>query len=334
MSFGRHRSVCLDTTDSLVFHGDMEQRALGRSGISVGVIGFGAWQLNNPVWGGPDEQTSIRLVQAALASGCNFFDVAPGYGNGASERLLGQALRHRRHEAVICTKFGHGGPGGEDFSVAGLRTSLEGSLGRLQTDYVDVMLLHNPAPDLLDESKAADLYAELTALQRAGKLRAFGASIDFASDLRLLAEKSSSQVAEVLFNAFLQDTRQAFPVARDNGVGLIAKVPLDSGWLSGKYGADSRFDGIRDRWSKDDIARRAALVEKLRELLPTGTPLAQAALRFIVSHPEISTAIPGVKSETQLATNLAAAEEPLSPEIAAAIHALWEREIAEHPLPW
>jgi len=312
----------------------MEQRILGSSDIAVGVIGFGAWQLNNPLWGGPDERTSIRLVQAALASGCNFFDVAPGYGDGASETLLGQALRARRQDAIICTKFGHGGPDGEDFSIAGLHASLEGSLRRLQTDYIDVLLLHNPPPALLDGNKAADLFAELEGLQHSGRVRAFGASVDLARDLQQLAETTSSQAAEVLFNAFLQDTRQAFPAAGNNALGLIAKVPLDSGWLSGKYDAQSRFDGIRDRWSKEDIARRASLVERFRELLPEGLSLAQAALRFVLAHQEITTVIPGAKSEDQLQANLTAAAEPLPADCVTAIHRLWQHEIADHPLPW
>ena len=122
----------------------MEQRVLGGSSIAVSAIGFGTWQLNNRLWDGPDAKASVRLVQTALAAGCYFFDVAPGYGDGAAETLLGQALHGRRHESVICTKFGHGGPKGEDFSIAGLRASLEGSLKRLQTDYVDLLLLHNP----------------------------------------------------------------------------------------------------------------------------------------------------------------------------------------------
>lgn len=312
----------------------MEQRILGNSGIAVGVIGFGAWQLNNPLWGGPDERTSIRLVRAALASGCNFFDVAPGYGDGASETLLGQALREHRQDAVICTKFGHSAIAGEDFSVAGLHASLEGSLRRLQTDYVDVLLLHNPPPALLDGKRAADLYAELEGLQRSGRVRAFGASIDFARDLQQLAETTGSQAAEVLFNAFLQDTRLAFRTARDNGLGLIAKVPLDSGWLGGKYSQQSHFEGIRDRWSKTDIDRRASLVDKLRQLLPEGLPLAQAALSFILSHAEISTVIPGTKSQEQLEANLAAAAKPLPADSVAAIHRLWESDIADNPLPW
>lgn len=312
----------------------MEQRQLGGSGIAASVIGFGAWQLNNALWGGPDERTSIDLVQAALAAGCNFFDVAPGYGDGAGETLLGQALRGRRQDAVVCTKFGHGGPGGEDFSINGLRSSLEGSLRRLRTDYVDVLLLHNPPPALLDGHLAADVYGELGDLQRAGQVRAFGASVDFAKDLRQLAQTTRSQAAEVLFNAFLQDTRRAFPAARDNALGLIAKVPLDSGWLSGKYDAQSRFDGIRERWSQEDIARRAALVDKFRGLLPDGMPLAQAALRFVLSHPEITTVIPGVKSRQQLKANISAAEEPLPPDCVTAIHELWHDEIEDHPLPW
>lgn len=312
----------------------MEKRNLGQSGLEAGVIGFGSWQLGNPVWDGPDERGSIRLVHAALDHGCNFFDTAPGYGEGASETLLGKALRDRRERAVICTKFGHGGPDGEDFSVAGLRTSLEGSLRRLQTDYVDLLLLHSPPADLLNGNHAAELYGELAALQKKGYVRAYGASVDHGSDLRQLAETTDSQAAEVLFNALLQDTRSGFGSAAENGVGLIAKVPLDSGWLSGKYNRNSHFDGIRERWSEEDIARRAALVDQLRALLPEGVSLVEAALRFILAHPEMSVVIPGVKSEAQLHANLGAVTTPLPSETVTAIHALWEREIAPNPLPW
>lgn len=312
----------------------MEKRLFGTSGLSVSFIGFGAWQLNNPMWGGPDANDSVRLVHAALSAGCNFFDTAPGYGDGASEVLLGQALKGRRREAVICTKFGHGGPDGEDFSVSGLRSSLEGSLRRLQTDHVDVLLLHNPPAELLDGTKATDLYAELGKLRWAGKVRAFGASVDFGENLQQLAKTTKSQAAEVLFNAFFQDARSGFTTAGEQGMGLIAKVPLDSGWLSGKYDAQSRFSGIRERWSEADIARRSALVDNIRALLPEGLSLPQAALQFILAHPEITTVIPGVKSEDQLNANLAAASATLAPEIVAAIHDLWEREIAGNPLPW
>lgn len=328
------RDYSLQPGPGTIHKGGMLYRPFGKSGLKVSAIGLGAWQLNNPLWGGPDAAGSVRLVQAALDGGCNFFDTAPGYGDGASESLLGRALRGRRGAAVLCTKFGHA-PGAEnDFSAARLRPALEDSLRRLQTDHVDVLLLHNPPPDRLDGARAADLYAELGALQGEGKVRVFGASVDRAAELRELVRTTPGGAAEVLFNAFHQEPRPALADAGAAGLGLIAKVPLDSGWLSGKYDEHSRFDGIRDRWTPDVVARRAALVRALRTLLPPGLPLAQAALRFVLAHPEIATVIPGAKDRAQLEANLAAAAEPLAPETVSAIHDLWRRELADHPLPW
>lgn len=312
----------------------MQYRRLGDSGLKVSAVGFGAWQLNNPLWGGPDEATSLRLVHAALDRGCSFFDTAPGYGEGASERLLGQALRGRRDAAVLCTKYGHSADGAENFTAANLRPALEASLRRLQTDRVDVLLLHNPPGALLDATQAADLYAELEALRAEGKLRAFGASVDWARDLQTLTESTPSGAAEILFNAFHQEPRRAFPAAASRGVGLIAKVPLDSGWLSGKYDEQSRFAGIRERWTPEVVARRAALVRELRALLPAGLTLPQAALRYVLAQPEIATVIPGAKDLAQLEANLSAAAEPLAPDVVAAIEELWQREISAYPLPW
>jgi aryl-alcohol dehydrogenase-like predicted oxidoreductase len=312
----------------------MDSRPFGNTGLRVSAVGFGAWQLANPIWDGPDEAGSIELVQAALDAGCNFFDTAPGYGGGASESVLGKALKGRREQAVLCTKYGHADPEHTDFTAAGLRPSLEASLRRLQTDHVDLLLLHNPPLDLLDGTRAADLYTELEALQREGKLRAFGASIDTSHELRTLALTSTSGAAEVLFNAFQQDVRRAFGEAARRGLGLIAKVPLDSGWLSGKYDEHSRFDGVRKRWSTEVVARRGALVRKLRALLPPGVPLARAALAFTLAHREIATVIPGAKSRAQLEANLAAATDPLPAALVAAIQSLWESELADNPLPW
>jgi aryl-alcohol dehydrogenase-like predicted oxidoreductase len=312
----------------------MHYRPLGNTGLVVSSVGFGAWQLANPAWGGPDEAESVRLVHAALDAGCNFFDTAPNYGDGASETVLGRALRGRRDRAVVCTKFGHTGPDTKDFSVGRLRPALEGSLRRLRTDHVDVLLLHNPPADRLDRRQAAGLYDELTRLQGEGRLRAFGASVDWSHELRALAATTPGRAAEVLFNAFHQEPRAAFPEAARLGLGLIAKVPLDSGWLSGRYDEHSRFDGVRARWQADVIARRAALVRRLRSLLPAGLPLARAALGFVLSHPEIATTIPGVKSRVQLEANLQAGDEPLPAPAIAAIHALGDEEAGRDPLPW
>jgi len=312
----------------------MQFRPLGDTGLMVSCVGFGAWQLANPAWGGPDESTSIGLVHAALDAGCNFFDTAPNYGDGASETVLGRALRGRRDQAVVCTKFGHTGPDTKEFSAARLRPALEASLRRLQTDHVDVMLLHNPPADCLDGTRAAELHGELQALQRAGALRVFGASVDWSREVRALAASTPGRVAEVLFNAFHQEPRAAFADAAECGLGLIAKVPLDSGWLSGKYDGHSRFDGVRARWAPGVIARRAALVRRLRALVPAAMPLARAALGFVLSHSEIATTIPGVKSRAQLAANLQAGDERLSAATVDAIRDLWNESISRDPLPW
>jgi aryl-alcohol dehydrogenase-like predicted oxidoreductase len=312
----------------------MDYRPLGNTGLQVSAVGFGAWQLANPGWGGPDEAASIELVHAAFDAGCNFFDTAPGYGGGASEQVLGKALKGRRGQVVLCTKYGHADPRQSDFSPAGLRPALEASLRRLQADHVDLLLLHNPPRDLLDGDQAASLYAELEALRCEGKLRAFGASIDSHQELRTLALTTASGAAEVLFNAFHQDVRRGFGEAARSGLGLVAKVPLDSGWLSGKYDEHSRFDGIRERWSPEVVARRAALVRKLQALLPPAMPLAQAALSFVLAHREIATVIPGAKSRAQVEANMAAASQPMPAALVAAIHDLWETDLADNPLPW
>jgi aryl-alcohol dehydrogenase-like predicted oxidoreductase len=117
-------------------------------------------------------------------------------------------------------------------------------------------------------------------------------------------------------------------------VGLIAKVPLDSGWLSGKYRSDSLFQGVRNRWTKETVARRAALVERFSGLVPNGLSLTQAALHFVLSHPEISTAIPGSKSVGQVLENMSASGAVMPPETLTAIRELWQQELRTNPLPW
>jgi aryl-alcohol dehydrogenase-like predicted oxidoreductase len=310
--------------------GSAPLRPLGRSGLAVSEIGFGAWQLGNPMWNGPDRDASLALVAAALDRGVTFFDTAPGYGAGISESLLGEALEGRRDDVVICTKFGHGADGSSDFSAERLRPSLEESLTRLRTDHVDVLLLHSPPPELMDGS--APQYAELERLQREGLVVAYGVSLDFRRDLEQVLATSDVGVVEVLLNAFHQEPLPAVRQAAEQGVGVIVKVPLDSGWLGGRYDAASRFDDVRSRWSAEDVARRAELVEGLRALLPQGLGLATAALRFLLAQP-ISTIIPGIKSVPQLAANLEACDEPLPAEVVQAIEAFAAREIPE-PLPW
>ncbi len=167
-------------------------------------------------------------------------------------------LRPVRNRVSICTKFGHSPQGKTDFSVSAIRTSLESSLKRLQTDYIDVYLLHSPPAELMNGNHAPH-YEELERLKTEGKVRAYGVSADYSKDLETVLETTASGVIEVLFNIFHQEPKVSFRKAQNSGVGLIAKVLLDSGWLSGKYWRDSTFEGVRRRWSPEVIARRAAV---------------------------------------------------------------------------
>jgi len=312
----------------------VQRRAYGRLGKTVSEIGFGAWQLGNGRdWGQQTtEADAIALVHAALNEGVNLFDTAPGYGLGHSEEIFGHALTGRRQDVVINTKAGHDADGRSDFSPDGLRTSVEGSLRRLRTDYLDSVLLHNPPEECLRGDSAH--MQILKVLRQEGKLLAFGASVDSAQDMRTVIETSEAAVLEVLFNVFHQETADAFALAEEREVALLIKVPLDSGWLSGKYDRDSVFPDIRRRWSPAVLERRFDLLDRIRFLETEEITLAQAAIAFILAHPAVTSVMPGIKSVAQLQENAAAADVRLSEEAMQRLRAVWTDHIAAAPLPW
>ena len=311
----------------------MNLRQFGSTGLTVSEIGLGTWQLANPDWGVNDKNEALQIVQKSLEAGCNFFDTAPGYGGGRSEELLGEGLKSVRKDVIICTKFGHTAEGKTDFSTEAIRPSLEASMKRLQTDFLDIVLMHNPPREMMD-GRIASQYEEFEKLKTEGIIREYGVSLDWREELELVLDTTQSNAAEVFFNALYQETLPAYQKAQDRGMGLIIKVPLDSGWLSGKYRANHKFDGVRDRWSPDVLERRSILVEKFAELVPEGTSMAQAALQFVLAQPQVSTVIPGAKSVGQALSNFAAAEKQLSSETVQAMHDLWTTEIESDPLPW
>jgi aryl-alcohol dehydrogenase-like predicted oxidoreductase len=312
----------------------MERRTLGASGLTISAVGLGTWQLANPQWGMSDAGEALGIVRQALDAGCDLFDTAPAYAAGKSEELLGQALKSVRHAVKICTKFGSSPEGTANYAAAAIRPSLEASLRRLQTDYVDIYLIHSPPIELLDGWRAAEHYDELEKLKAEGKIRVYGVSVDLRKELKTVLETTRSGAIEILFNVFHQEPLAAFEHAQEAGVGLIVKVPLDSGWLSGKYRANSQFTGVRSRWSPAVIARRAALAEQFAALVPTGTPLTHAAIQYCLAQPGVSAVIPGAKNVEQARQNFAAAEGQLPADIVRALGALWERELRDNTLPW
>lgn len=301
----------------------------------VSEIGLGAWQLgNNSGWQGMSEKEAIDLVKQALEYGINFFDTAPNYGRGSSEDRLGKALKGvDRNKIVINTKFGHSDSGITNFDSSSIRESLEGSLKRLQVDYVDSIIIHSPPIEYLDGTKN-DHYEIFERLIEEGKIKAYGASLDTYESMQLLMNTTNAGVIEAFFNILHQDTALAFDLAKKKGVGIIAKIPLDSGWLSGKYNAESTFHDIRRRWSKQDIQTRAHLVDKVKEIVLAEENLAQKAISFCLGYESVSTVIPGNINIAQLTSNVESINNPMSKEIIKKLEEFYLNEVKPLNLPW
>jgi aryl-alcohol dehydrogenase-like predicted oxidoreductase len=309
------------------------KRPLGNTGIDVSEIGLGAWQFTDPGWGGPTEEESVAIVDEAIRLGVTFIDTAPAYAGGKSEQTLGRALEGRRDQVVLCTKFGYWPGAGPDYSADRIEESVEQSLTRLRTDHLDVLLIHSPPFEVMD-GRTAPHYRVLQRLVDSGVIRAYGVSgqADTSEEIRRIVETTGSQAIEIRYNALYQEPEVAFEQAAAASVGLIVKVPLESGWLSGKYDASSRFDdGPRSRWSTEEIAERAKLVQEFESLLPAGRSTAHGALQHILAQPQVSTVIPGTKSLAQLRDNVAATEATLPEQTVEAIRMLGQSQSA---LPW
>ncbi len=301
----------------------MNTRILGTTGLGVSEISFGAWQLgNDDSWERMDEGYAKKLVHSALDAGINLFDTAPNYGGGESERLLGEALAGIRSEVVLVSKFGHRADGPKDFSAESFSGRLDASLRRLQTDYLDVLLLHNPPADIFEGTDP--IWEALDRAREEGKILHYGASLDFATEAEACLKKTGSEVLEIFFNILHQDIRKAFPLIREKDTGIIVKISLDSGWLTGRYDADSRFVGVRSRWSREDIALRGELISKLAWLTGDGSKLADKAIAYVLSYDEVSCAIPGIRTLEHLQSNVEAASCSISTEEKKKLEEFWE----------
>ena len=313
----------------------MNYRQYTQNTIKVSEIGLGAWQLgHHSGWQNMSEKEAGEIVEKSLDLGINFFDTAPNYGHGTGEERLGKALKGKdRSQWVINTKFGHTHTGDLNFSSDYIRESLEGSLKRLQMDYVDSLIIHNPPSEYLDGNKN-DHYEILEKLIEEGKIKAYGASLDTYEDMKCLMETTNARVIEAFFNILHQDTSRGFQMAKENEVGIIAKIPLDSGWLTGKYHAESKFDDIRSRWSREDIRTRADLVHKVRDIVGPHEDLSQIAMAFCLAYDAVSTVIPGNVHVNQLTSNVRSTEVFISPKLKKKLENLYTSDIRPLNLPW
>lgn len=295
-------------------------RKLGRTGLAVSEIGFGAWGIggDSAVWGyGPtSDPLSGKAVQAALDEGCNLFDTADCYGMGRSEKILGKELASRRNHIIFVTKAGfdfYHGPVTPNFHPAYLRFAVYQSLRRLKSDHIDVLLLHNPPSDVIYDPDVIDA---LETLKCSGSIRFAGVSAaDIASGLEAV-RAGWPDVIEAPYNMLAPEADiQLIPQAHMHRIGVIAREPMANGFLTGKYirGACAFPPGdIRSLWPQYLIENIIDQVASLKPYCRPGESMAQLAIRFALEAPGVSTVICGCKSPSQTYENFNAGKAFLS----------------------
>lgn len=294
----------------------MRYRAFGRTGLRVSEAGFGAWAIGGNMWGPTDDEESVRALRRAFDLGVNFYDTADVYGLGHSERLIARALKDVRDEVIIATKVGNnfyagGTPGawGKDFSADYMRFALGKSLERLETSYVDLYQLHNPPMDVI---RRGEVFEALEALKREGGIRFYGVSIGVSEEGLLAMEKAGIASIQVVYNILSQEpAEKLFPAASERGVAIVARVPLASGLLTGKFTPGTTFPegDWRRGWPRDRFLEDLRRAEKLRFLVKgEARTMAQAALKFVLSNQDVSVTIPGAKTVQQVEENVAASD--------------------------
>jgi aryl-alcohol dehydrogenase-like predicted oxidoreductase len=291
----------------------MEKRTLGRTGLEVTVVGFGAMTIGG-VYGSIDDAVSRQALHAAVDAGMNFIDTSDAYGAGHSEQVIGQFLKERadRDQIIICTKGGNNMvTGARTFTPDYIRGCVEGSLKRLGVEAIDVYLLHNPAVDNL---KAAESFDVLETYKAQGKIKHWGVSVNTLPECELAVSCGQPAVMQMEYNIFEQEPAEVFAQAHAAGVGVIARVPLKRGLLSGRFNAQWRFDAGDRRqrmFSPEHLPGLLAKVQRVESAVAElGRPLPEVAVRFCVSNPHVAVTIPGIRTPAQAAAN-AAASAPL-----------------------
>jgi aryl-alcohol dehydrogenase-like predicted oxidoreductase len=319
----------------------MRSRRLGKTNREVSEIGFGAWAIGGG-WGETDDQQSLAAMNAAVDAGVTFFDTADVYGDGRSERLIATLLHERAEPLVVATKFGRRAPQEvAQYSYANLRGWLERSLGNLDVDAVDLVQLHCPP---WDAYYAPEVFEACDRLVDEGLVRAYGVSVEKIEEALKAIEYPGVATVQIIFNVFRQRPAELFfEQARLRDVGVIVRVPLASGLLTGKFGRETVFAAddhrtfnrhgeqfdVGETFAGVDYESGLEVVEELRALVPEGATLAQLALRWILGFEAVSTIIPGAKTAEQARANAAASDLPaLSGDALRTIADLYRERIA------
>jgi aryl-alcohol dehydrogenase-like predicted oxidoreductase len=321
----------------------MQYRELGRTGWRVSASSFGAWAIGG-AWGQVDDRESMAALHTAVDCGVNFFDTADVYGDGHSERLLRQLRQERSEEIVVATKAGrrldpHVASG---YNRQNLTAFVERSLENLGTATIDMLQLHCPPTEIFYRPETFGILDDLV---KEGKIRYYGVSVEKVEEALKAIEYPNVQSVQIIFNIFRQRPAELFfPEAKRRGVGILTRVPLASGLLTGKMTRETTFepDDHRkfNRYGEDfdrgetfsgvDYETGLEAVEELRALVPEGMTMAQFALRWILMFDAVTCVIPGARRPAQAEDNALAADlQPLSQETMAQVGDIYERLIRD-----
>jgi aryl-alcohol dehydrogenase-like predicted oxidoreductase len=314
----------------------METRRLGRTGRDVGVVGLGAWQLGAD-WGVVDESDALAVLRTAIEGGVTFIDTADVYGDGRSERLVGQILKE--YEGLtVATKMGRRVEQiPSNYNPEAFRAWNDRSRTNLGVDTIDLVQLHCPPTPVYSTDAVFDALDDLVS---EGRIASYGVSVETCAEALTAIARPNVASVQIILNAFrLKPLDEVLPAARAAGVGIIARVPLASGLLSGKYdentvfGADDHrtynrhgeaFD-VGETFSGVDFSTGLEAVRRLMPWLPAGATMAQFALRWILDQPGVTVVIPGARNPDQVAGNLAAAHlSPLTPDQLSAVQQTYD----------
>ena len=306
----------------------MNIRKLGKTGYDVSEIGLGTWQLGES-FGALNDETAAEILRTARSAEVNFWDTADVYGGGQSERRIG-AFADKKG-VFIATKLGRNGdifPNKTGYNKKNIKESLAGSLKRLGVDTLDLAQLHTIPTDVLRDG---EVFSIMDDLRDAGMMRHWGASVENVEEAQLAMRADGCTTLQVIFNLFRQDyITEVFPLAQKNNVGIIVRLPLASGLLSGKWTKDTKFAStdhrnfnangekfnVGETFSGLPFDKGVGFAEQLKQMIPAGIPLSQFALRWILDQPAVSTIIAGVSRPDQLRANVDATKrEPIEPKL-------------------
>ncbi|MGB9335158.1 MAG: aldo/keto reductase [Candidatus Acidiferrales bacterium] len=321
----------------------MNYRLLGRTGWKVSEISFGAWAIGGS-WGSVSDEESLAALEKAVACGVNLIDTADVYGDGGSERLIAQLKKRHKNEIVVATKAGRRLPRQtvEGYSRQNLTTWVEDSLRNLSTDTLDLLQLHCPPTAVYDRS---EVFGVLDDLVQAGKVRYYGVSVEKLEEALKAVEYPNIQSVQIIFNCFRQRPAEVFFArAKQKRIGILSRVPLASGLLTGKLRRDSTFPpddhrnfnrygeafDVGETFSGVDYDAGVDAVAEIRALLPAGISMSQFALRWILMFDAVTCAIPGGKRPEQVAENCRASDlPPLNDAEMAGVRRIYDKRI--HP---